>query len=141
MYKKKQKQLASPAEAMFFRKSEVEVRPAAVAAARLLVTKILEKVEEWEKTKPHVTETERQDAIDRGNEVLAWLDENEAKQAALECHEDPVFTSTQVRVVGPTAPCVLLYVLSSSYGQRIILLFFVMIPVTFGLTANLNYSV
>ncbi len=97
MYRKKQEQLAVPAEALFFRMSEVEVRPAAVAAAKVVVGKILEKVEIWKNTKVHITEQERQDVIDKANEVLAWLNENEAKQAALEYYEDPVFTSKHVR--------------------------------------------
>ncbi len=100
MYRQKHKKLAAPAEAILFRKSEAEVRPATVAAARLIVSRIFEKVEEWEKTKPHITESERQDAIEKGEEILLWLDKNEARQADLECHEDPVFTSEQVRVVG-----------------------------------------
>ncbi len=84
---------------MFFRKSEAEVRPATVATTRVLIAKVLDKVESWVKTKPHITESERQDTIDKANKILVWLNENEANQSALECHEDPVFTSAQVRVV------------------------------------------
>ncbi len=97
MYRKKQEQLATPAEALFFRMSETEVRPAAVAAAKVFIGKVLEKVETWETTKLHITEQERQDVIDKANEILTWLNENEAKQAALEYFEDPVFTSRHVR--------------------------------------------
>ncbi len=97
MYREKQKLLADLAEPLLFRVSEVEVRPAAVAEAKVFVGKVLEKVKLWETTKLHITEEERQDVTDKANGVLEWLDENEAKQATLECYEDPVFTSKEVR--------------------------------------------
>ena len=58
--------------------------------------KAIETVKEYEDTKPWITEGERQDVIERAEEVKAWIYEKLEEQSNLKLHEDPAFTNMDV---------------------------------------------
>jgi hypothetical protein len=95
-FKVKHAELAVPAEAIFFRLSEAAARPEAVAALRATLIKVEELMTLWETTMPQVTVEERGEVLAKVVEVRAWIDEQEAAQAALKSWDPPAFNSTQV---------------------------------------------
>ncbi|CAB1098258.1 HSP70 [Ectocarpus sp. CCAP 1310/34] len=95
-YRKKRGELAELAEAMFLRSSELVARPAELARGREFTAKVRESVEKWEKTKPHITEQERTDVMEKIDSAEKWMSDKEAEQAAHPPHETPVFKSAEV---------------------------------------------
>ncbi|CAM9800915.1 unnamed protein product, partial [Ectocarpus sp. 4 AP-2014] len=95
-YRKKRGELAELAEAIFLRSSELVARPAELARGREFTAKVRESVEKWEKTKPHITEQERTDVMEKIDSAEKWMSDKEAEQAAHPPHETPVFKSADV---------------------------------------------
>ncbi|CAM9883423.1 unnamed protein product, partial [Ectocarpus sp. 12 AP-2014] len=95
-YRKKRGELAELAEAIFLRSSELVARPAELARGREFTAKVRESVEKWEKTKPHITEQERTDVMEKIDSAEKWMSDKEAEQAAHPPHETPVFKSAEV---------------------------------------------
>jgi hypoxia up-regulated 1 len=96
VYQEKYSSLSQPAEAIFDRLAESELRPKAVSTARAFIAKVREAVEKWENTKPHITEEERGDVMERASKAERWLEEREEEQAAKAAHEEPAFRAADV---------------------------------------------
>ncbi|CAM9469770.1 unnamed protein product [Ascophyllum nodosum] len=95
-YRKKRAELAEGAEVIFSRLSELTARPEELARGRMFTSKVKESVEQWEKTKPQITEQERKDVIAKIESAEKWMDDKEAEQNKLTPHEKPAFKSSEV---------------------------------------------
>ncbi|KAG5182248.1 heat shock protein 70 [Tribonema minus] len=96
VYKAKKLELSAPAEAAFHRMKEATARPAEVKRARLFIGKVRETCEGWKTKKPHITDEERQDLLEKLDKVDKWLVDKEDAQAALAPHAPPAFASKDV---------------------------------------------
>ncbi|CAM9761396.1 unnamed protein product [Chrysoparadoxa australica] len=96
VYKAKRAELAALNDPIMLRIEELESRPLAVQASRHFIAKVRESVAKWAETKPHITESERDDVTAKLDKAEQWLNTKEAEQAALAGHEAPAFLSTDV---------------------------------------------
>ena len=60
------------------------------------MAKIEDKVNTLKEDKPYITEEERNDVTDTGNELLKWVEEQLEKQSKLAKHETPVFKTDEL---------------------------------------------
>ncbi|CAI5719979.1 unnamed protein product [Peronospora destructor] len=95
-YKKKMSMLDSDLSAILFRVAELKELPIAINAAREYAFSTRDLMNEWSISKPQVTEVERSDVVEKLDELDAWLTDSEAKQKAVDKHEEPVVTSADV---------------------------------------------
>ena len=95
-FEDKYAELSVPFEKILFRLEELEARPAAVEALTKKLGKVEELMTKWETEKPHITEEERKDVLDKVAEARKWLEDSEKKQKKVKAHEDPAFTSAEV---------------------------------------------
>lgn len=95
-YKKKVADLQKKLDAILFRVDELKELPIAINTAKEYAFSTRELVAEWVESKPQVTDDERQDVIEKVEDLESWLDESGKKQAAHPAHEAPVLTSDDV---------------------------------------------
>ena len=95
-FEDKYAELYTPFSKILFRLAELEARPEAIASLNKKLGKVEELMTKWEAEKPHITEEERKEVLDKVEEVRKWVSENEEKQAAIKPHEDPVYVSANV---------------------------------------------
>ena len=67
------KELKKTGDAMLLRASELEARPAAVAAARSYLEVVMKAVNTWTETKPWITEGDRKELSDKVGEATALM--------------------------------------------------------------------
>ena len=90
-------ELEAPAEKVFFRVAELTARPAAVAALKEKLDKIVALMTKWETTHPHITAEERGDVVGKVEDIKNWLAEKEAEQEKVATSDDPVFSSAELK--------------------------------------------
>lgn len=95
-FKAKLGELQKVGQAMEKRASERTRRPEAVAKARAFAELTRKVVAAWNASKPHINETEKEGLLAKADELVAWLDEVEAKQAGRAAHEEPAFFAQEV---------------------------------------------
>jgi hypoxia up-regulated 1 len=95
-FEDKYAELSVPFEKILFRLEELEARPAAVESLTKKLGKVEDLMTKWETEKPHITEEERKEVLDKVAEVRKWLEDAEKKQKKVKAHEDPAFTSAEV---------------------------------------------
>lgn len=95
-YNKKVSGLEKDLDAILFRVDELKEFPIAVNVAKEYAFSTRELVAEWVESKPQVTDEERQDVIEKVEELESWLEESSATQAAAPRHEKPKVTSNDV---------------------------------------------
>ena len=89
-------ELSGPAEKIFNRVSEMTARPAAIKSLEERLAKMVKLMTTWETSKEQVTAEERQEVLDKVEEVKAWIQEKTEAQAKADPTEDPVFSSEEV---------------------------------------------
>ena len=95
-FEDKYAELSVPFEKILFRLEELEARPAAVESLTKKLGKVEDLMAKWETEKPHITEEERKEVLDKVAEARKWLEDAEKKQKKAKAHEDPAFTSAEV---------------------------------------------
>ncbi|DAZ96259.1 TPA: hypothetical protein N0F65_012562 [Lagenidium giganteum] len=95
-YNKRIKLLSAELDAILFRVSELKDLPIAANAAQEYAFSTREMMNEWKESKPQVTEDERNDVIEKVDDLEKWLEESLAKQKKAPAHEAPVVTSEDV---------------------------------------------
>lgn len=95
-YTKKVKDLDADLGAILFRVVELKAFPVAVNAAEEYAFSTRELMTEWVGSKPQVTDEERQDVLEKVEELEAWLASAQKKQQAASAYEPPVVTSADV---------------------------------------------
>lgn len=89
-------ELSEPAEKVWFRVKEMTLRPEAISALQSKLEKVETILKKWETDKPHITEEEKGDVMEKVEAVKKWIEEKEAEQAEKQAYEDPAFTSEEV---------------------------------------------
>ena len=89
-------ELSEPAEKVWFRVKEMTLRPEAISALQSKLEKVEAILKKWETDKPHITEEEKGDVMEKVGAVKKWIEEKEAEQAEKQAYEDPAFTSEEV---------------------------------------------
>merc|ERR1712159_3674 len=89
-------ELSEPAEKVWFRVKEMTLRPEAISALQSKLEKVEAILKKWETDKPHITEEEKGDVMEKVEAVKKWIEEKEAEQAEKQAYEDPAFTSEEV---------------------------------------------
>ena len=89
-------ELAEPAEKAFFRMAELAARPKAIEALTAKLGKVEDLMKKWETSMEHITEEERQEVLDKVQDVRAWVDEKVKAQEEADPTGDVVFTSEEV---------------------------------------------
>ena len=82
---------------ILFRLAEVEARPAAVSKARSFIDDARVMLEEWTQERTWLPEDDVEAAKQGVDNLATFLEDSEKKQAATAAHEDPAFTSKEVR--------------------------------------------
>jgi hypoxia up-regulated 1 len=95
-YNKKVSGLEKDLDAILFRVDELKELPIAFNVAKEYAFSTRELVAEWVEAKPQITDEERQDVLEKVEELEAWLVESEEKQTAHPRHETPKVTSNDV---------------------------------------------
>lgn len=81
---------------IFFRLKELSARPVAGKYIREYLDGLHKTLGEWEKTKPWIAPSYKNEILDDVHKIKKWLDENEAKQATTPGYMVPIFTSDEV---------------------------------------------
>lgn len=89
-------ELSEPAEKAFFRMAELAARPKAIEALTTKLGKIEDLMKKWETSMEHITEEERQEVLDKVQDVRAWIEEKVKAQEEADPTGDAVFTSEEV---------------------------------------------
>ncbi|ETV88789.1 hypothetical protein H257_00287 [Aphanomyces astaci] len=95
-YNERHAPLRAQLDALAFRVDELAALPEAILKAQQYVISTKDLMEQWATEKPQVTEAERGDIVAKVDELAAWIEEEQAKQAAIPKHDTPVLTSAQV---------------------------------------------
>merc|ERR1719261_1374932 len=95
-YDKKKKAMEKQAAPIFLRATEMEARPRVVEQALDAVNWTTNILETWATDRPEVTAAEREHVSEMCANFTEWLEEVEAKQAALQPHEEPAYLSSEV---------------------------------------------
>lgn len=97
VYQEKEKNLTALFNKYNSRKDEAEARPELIENTKTFMNKIMERVQEWNESKPWITEEEKKDVFDKIDEFKKWLDDQVEEQGSKPTHEDPLFTQKDVR--------------------------------------------
>lgn len=89
-------ELSEPFEKILLRVSESTARPEAVAELEKKLLDVEELMKKWETTKPHVTEDERKEVLDKVGAAKEWLKDANKKQSKKKDHDDAAFLSEEV---------------------------------------------
>ncbi|GLJ53692.1 hypothetical protein SUGI_1145530 [Cryptomeria japonica] len=81
---------------IFFRLAEQNARPKASDFFQQYLKGLYTTVDDWEKKKPWIDQSLRDEVLDEADKIKKWLDESEAKQAKTPGYVDPIFTSEEV---------------------------------------------
>ena len=92
----KKSELQAVGDEWITRAKELTKRPAAVAKARDFVSAALETIEQFQESKPWISDEEKQTLTDSLNGFVTWLDEKEELQAKLSDTERPAFVAAEV---------------------------------------------
>lgn len=93
-YRKKREELDKDFRVFQKRESFDKEQSKTVESSKKVLTKIIDKIAEMKDAKPWIAEEEKQDILDRVEEARQWMEEELAKQAELQKHDDPVFSIT-----------------------------------------------
>lgn len=96
VYKNKQGSIASKANAIFKRHSEVAARQEAVTKAKGQLQEVRKIVDGWSEKSPHITEEEKQKLLEAVEKAEKWIQDKLDEQAKVSAFEEPVFDSTDV---------------------------------------------
>lgn len=88
--------LKAVGDPIFFRFSELTVRPAACEEARKYFSELQQIVHGWEANKPWLPKERIEKVLKDAENVKNWLTEKEAEQKKTEAYKTPAFTSDQV---------------------------------------------
>lgn len=88
--------LKTTGEEIFFRLKELSARPVAGKYVREYLDELHKTLGEWEKTKPWIVPSYKNEILDEVHKIKKWVDENEAKQAKTPGYMVPIFTSDEV---------------------------------------------
>ena len=94
VYRKKREELEKDFTVLQKRESFDKEKEKTVESSKKVLTKIIDKVAEMRDKKPWIAEEEKKDILDKVEEARQWMEDELAKQAALQKHEDPVFSIT-----------------------------------------------
>jgi hypothetical protein len=97
-YEKKKQELAKKVEAIFFRVKQSEERPKAVKRLQSDINKTLVSLPKWEKDKPQITASEREEVLNITQKIQVWLEEKLEAQANIPSHETPAFTVKELKI-------------------------------------------
>lgn len=81
---------------IFFRLKELSARPVAVIYVRKYLDGLHKTLDEWEKNKPWIGQSFKDEILNEADKIKKWLDENEARQAKTPGYMVPIFTSDEV---------------------------------------------
>jgi len=81
---------------IFFRLKELSSRPVAVIYVRKYLDGLHKTLDEWEKNKPWIGQSFKDEILNEADKIKKWLDENEARQAKTPGYMVPIFTSDEV---------------------------------------------
>lgn len=95
-FEAKYTELSEPAEAIFFRLSELIKRPEAIAALNKKLSKVEDLITKWETEKPQVTAEERESVMERVSEARKWVADKVDAQADVALTDPPAFNSVDV---------------------------------------------
>lgn len=95
-YSDKYVEISSPMEAILFRLKELTARPEAIALLSKKLNKVEDILKKWETDKPHVTDEDKEPVTEEVKKVRTWIEEMEAKQAAIEPWDTAAFESKDV---------------------------------------------
>lgn len=88
--------LKTTGEEIFFRLKELSARPVAGKYVREYLDGLHKTLGEWEKTKPWIAPSYKNEILDEVHKIKKRVDENEAKQAKTPGYMVPIFTSDEV---------------------------------------------
>lgn len=94
VYRKKREELDKDFIVFQKRESFDKEKDKTVDSSKKVLTKIIDKIAEMADKKPWIVEEEKKDILDRVEETRQWMEDELNKQAALQKHEDPVFSIT-----------------------------------------------
>ncbi|CEG38420.1 protein heat shock protein [Plasmopara halstedii] len=95
-YKTRMEELKLELDSILFRVAELKELPIAISNAKEYASTTRELVDEWSTSKPQVTDEERNDVVEKLNELEAWLTDSESSQKTAPKHEKPLVTSADV---------------------------------------------
>lgn len=81
---------------IFFRLKELSARPAAGIYVREYLDGLHKTLDAWEKSKPWIAQSFKDEILNEADKIKKWLDENEARQAKNPGYMVPIFTSDEV---------------------------------------------
>jgi hypoxia up-regulated 1 len=92
----KYEEISGPFEKILFRHKESTARPEAIKQLQQKLDEVEALIGKWVTTKPQVTEEERNEVIEKVEEVRKWINQKEDEQAKKGSNDDPVYTSAEV---------------------------------------------
>jgi hypothetical protein len=95
-YNAKFTELDSIFTALKQRKDENLKRPRIIADARRRLEEMEDETKDLAEKKPWINETQRQEVLDRIEDLKKWLEEAVAKQEKAPLSEDPVFRTSEI---------------------------------------------
>eukprot|EP00245_Coleochaete_scutata_P012766 TRINITY_DN499_c1_g2_i1.p1 TRINITY_DN499_c1_g2~~TRINITY_DN499_c1_g2_i1.p1 ORF type:complete len:545 (-),score=158.42 TRINITY_DN499_c1_g2_i1:541-1992(-) len=96
-FKKRLGGIKKTGDLIFFRLSELEARPAAVAEARKWARETTSILKLYPQTRPWINITQINEVQGKVDEMVKWLEDKEAQQAKKAPHDEPVLTSADVK--------------------------------------------
>lgn len=96
-YETKHKGLKDVSDAFIFRAQESSVRPESVKYAKKWIADTRKAIGTWKDKKKHIFANETEPLLQDIADLESFLEEKEKEQEAKEAHEDPAFTSKEVK--------------------------------------------
>uniref|UniRef100_A0A0C9QMT8 TSA: Wollemia nobilis Ref_Wollemi_Transcript_21707_3593 transcribed RNA sequence n=1 Tax=Wollemia nobilis TaxID=56998 RepID=A0A0C9QMT8_9CONI len=88
--------LKSIGDPIFLRLAELSARPIASDYFRQYLSGLHKTLDEWEKKKPWIEQSLKDEVLNEADKIKKWLEEYEAKQAITPGYMPPMFTSDEV---------------------------------------------
>ena len=96
-YESKHGDLMAVSDAFIFRAKESSLRPESLTYAKKWIAETKKNIATWKEKKPYIFANETEPLLKDIDELVAFLEEKEKEQENKEPHEDPAFSSKEVK--------------------------------------------